>query len=139
MCERLKRCRKCGEMKPLTEFHRRSEAKDGLQSWCKVCALEYDQANRKAGTRKLGTPGQVRKWNLNSRYGLTPQQVAKMKEKQGMVCAICGEAPERWVVDHNHNTGAVRGMLCHQCNIKLPVVEDLDYRESALAYLSRWT
>jgi len=92
-----------------------------------------------AGTRKVGTRKQRRKWNLNRRYGLTPQEVAGMKEKQGNVCAICGRTPGRWVVDHNHQTGAVRGLLCHGCNIKLPAVEDKAFRNSSLEYLSRWT
>ena len=56
---------------------------------------------------------------------------------QGGVCALCGEEPQRPVVDHNHETGAVRGVICQRCNIKLPAVEDATFLASALAYLGR--
>lgn len=131
-----KRCANCAETLPREEFYRRSATKDGLQSWCKKCQRAYDQANRKAGTRKTGTPRQRQRWNLSGRYGLTPKQVEEMKESQGAVCAICGTTPNQWVVDHCHETGKVRGMLCHHCNIRLPTVEDGAFVDAALRYLS---
>ena len=139
MSEKLKRCVRCAEDKPLTGFHRRTAAMDGLQTWCKVCQAAYDRGNRVAGTRKMGTASQRRKWNLKSRYGITTEKKEEMIQKQGGVCAICGKPPERSVVDHCHETGKVRGILCHGCNIKLPAVEDAEFREAAVAYLSRWT
>jgi hypothetical protein len=42
----------------------------------------------------------------------------------------------RPVVDHDHATGQVRGILCHPCNIKLPSVEDSGWMMLAFAYLS---
>ena len=130
-----KRCARCAKTFPFGAFHRQSSSKDGLQAWCKKCQRAYDQANRKAGTRKTGTPEQRRKWNLSRRYALTPQEVAELKEQQGGVCAICGKVPERWVVDHCHATGKVRGLLCHRCNIHLPIIEDAAFVDAAQRYL----
>ena len=54
------------------------------------------------------------------RYGMTPEEVATMRERG---CEICGrtEAPGRWLgnmhIDHDHDTGLVRGVLCHGCNV----------------------
>jgi len=131
-----KRCARCAETKPRSEFYRKSDMGDGLQAWCKKCQLAYDHANRVAGTRKAGTPEQRHKWQLAGRYGLTPQQVAEMKERQSGVCAICGKVPRRWVVDHCHVTGEVRGLLCHGCNIHLPIIEDAAFVDAAQRYLS---
>ena len=71
--------------------------------------------------------------------------VAKTKEsirvpllnKQDGKCAICrSPVPNR--IDHDHDNGFVRGLLCHRCNVGLPYVEDEIYRERAIAYISYW-
>lgn len=49
------------------------------------------------------------------RYGLTPGQLAELIEAQGERCAVCGST-ERLHVDHCHQTGAIRGLLCNGCN-----------------------
>lgn len=58
-----------------------------------------------------------------------------MREKQGGVCALCDGIMERPVVDHCHASGAVRGILCHPCNVKLPAIEDMGWVMLAWAYL----
>ncbi len=54
-------------------------------------------------------------------YGLTVYQYDKMLEDQGGGCAICVNPPtsKRLHVDHDHNTGRVRGLLCFRCNYGL--------------------
>ena len=49
---KMKTCRKCGETKPFTEFYKKSSAKDGYQSQCKVCAKKYLQENKEATTQR---------------------------------------------------------------------------------------
>ena len=62
--------------------------------------------------------------HLKSRYGITLEEYEAMLTEQGGVCAICG-LPEndrykrRLSVDHDHETGAIRGLLCHMCNTGL--------------------
>jgi hypothetical protein len=40
------------------------------------------------------------------------------------VCEVCGTESERAHLDHNHDTGIVRGVLCHQCNIALGMIKE---------------
>ena len=51
-------------------------------------------------------------------YGLAPGQYAEMLEAQGGVCLLCGNRPRtiRLAVDHDHQTGRIRGLLCRRCN-----------------------
>lgn len=60
-----------------------------------------------------------------------------MLDQQNNRCAICEEPlPKRFHIDHSHTTGKVRGILCHGCNLKLPIVEQPKLLASALAYLA---
>lgn len=60
-----------------------------------------------------------------------------MLEKQGGVCAICGNAPKKrkLAVDHDHKTGSVRALLCIACNTALHYLENAVWRTKAGAYL----
>lgn len=92
--------------------------------------------NRKRGKRKYRKEDQAR-WNLATRYKLKPEDVADMIRDQQGRCAICEVllVSTRMVIDHDHSSGKVRGLLCHACNIKLPVVEDAGWLMLAWAYL----
>jgi hypothetical protein len=81
-------------------------------------------------------PQTKRRWNLKTRYGMTPEQYEEMIAEQNGKCALCGNEMSRPVVDHDHRTGAVRGILCHPCNVKLPAVEDVVWGALARAYLA---
>ncbi len=63
----------------------------------------------------------LRKWHLKTKYGLTPERYDEMLEAQGGGCAICGKPPGDTAlhVDHCHETGRVRGLLCFSCNAGL--------------------
>lgn len=66
------------------------------------------------------TPEQRRERTLRE-YGITPEQYDTMLAEQGGGCAICGvefahRGGARLAVDHCHETGAVRGLLCSNCN-----------------------
>lgn len=55
-------------------------------------------------------------------YGIHPQRFEELLEEQGGVCAICrGECAmnPRLSVDHDHDSGLIRGLLCNRCNIGL--------------------
>jgi hypothetical protein len=75
------------------------------------------------------------------RYGLTPDDYARMLQQQGDVCAICKKVPakgRRLNVDHDHVTGQVRGLLCFRCNVGLSWFnETLDTMRDAYMYLQR--
>jgi len=81
-----------------------------------------------------GTPltGKRRKWcsdtcqkeaaraaRLRTIFNITPDEYDLILEYQGGVCAICKRPPKpgkRLAVDHDHQTGYVRGLLCYPCN-----------------------
>lgn len=72
-----------------------------------------------------------RKWHLQKNYGLTTEAYNTMVAGQNGVCAICGTKPNTkgnngkiLLVDHNHKTGEVRGLLCHRCNKLLSDAQD---------------
>ena len=83
----------------------------------------------------MATPEQRRRQNLKRRYNITPEMYDEMMENQRGLCALCGGYMPRPVVDHCHQTGKVRGILCHHCNIKLPTVEDMGWVMMAWGYL----
>lgn len=49
-------------------------------------------------------------------YGLTPERYGQLLKEQGNHCAICQTSHDAYLVDHDHVTGVVRGLLCHGCN-----------------------
>jgi hypothetical protein len=61
------------------------------------------------------------------RYGITVEQYDHMLASQGGVCALCGCPPhkKRLSVDHDHNTGAIRGLLCVLCNSTIGRIESM--------------
>lgn len=75
-----------------------------------------------------------------ARYAMTPAEVEALLAKQGGRCAICGAddpGPRGFVVDHDHATGRVRGMLCVKCNTGIGLLrDDPALLRRALEYLS---
>ena len=77
-------------------------------------------------------------------FGITQQEYDMMLKEQGGFCAIC-RGPETQMyrgflmslaVDHDHETGKVRGLLCKSCNLAIgKFKEDVDIVRRALAYL----
>lgn len=127
-----KTCPTCEVEKDASEFWKMSASRDGLQVKCKACQTAYEKANYGPGR---GRPG-ARARYFRQTYGLTEDQLAARKVDQGCVCAICGEHRGALVVDHDHQTGAIRGLLCHQCNRGLGMLGDsVDSITAALAYL----
>ena len=77
-----------------------------------------------------------RKYNLK-RYGLTLEDYISLLNSQGNKCAICGGSDSRALnVDHDHQTGRIRGLLCTKCNTALGLLdEDTCCLRAALKYL----
>ena len=64
-----------------------------------------------------------RKYKLKTLYGLTIEEYEFMQEIIGPECPICGKEKILYI-DHNHNTGKVRGLLCNHCNLMLGKFEE---------------
>lgn len=90
-------------------------------------------AERSAYQREL-----YRKNYRAKKYGLSPEELAAMEQRQAGRCAICGAEPETLYVDHAHSTGRVRGLLCPVCNAGLGLFKDDPMLcEAAAEYLRR--
>lgn len=101
-------CPDCGVVKDLSAFGRNAGNKSGINSYCKPC--HNDRTRR---SREL--VGGERTYHLRRRYGITAETADLMFAEQGGLCAICQEAAAEHV-DHDHETGAVRALLCFNCN-----------------------
>ncbi len=141
--------------------------RDGYRSECKTCDLaaraaryaedpakhiERVKAWRRANPERLAEymreyrrrpkrKESERAGHLRRKYGMTLEQFDAMLEAQGGVCAICGKPrPEERTlhVDHDHDTGKIRGLLCFRCNNALgDFEEEYELFRGAADYLDR--
>lgn len=132
----MKICSKCKENKPLNLFYKDNRSKLGVQSMCKDCFKNW----QRTPTGKLT----ARKAHLVQTYSITLEQYNKLLEQQNYSCAICKTKDEdcykgsgnNLAVDHCHETGKVRGLLCASCNIMLGNAKDkIEILEEAITYL----
>lgn len=155
-------CCKCGEEKPVSEFHKDKNSSDGYTYQCKACRnakyKEYYHANADKMKEKRESTKEYRKEYYNDperklqyrrkyierEFGIKYEQYDQMLEKQKGVCAICG-CPETkpnakyLAVDHNHETGLVRGLLCNNCNRALGLLKDnKEILQNAIKYLEKY-
>jgi hypothetical protein len=108
-------CTRCRESKPpeAFAFHRTTKRHPrGLQSECRSC-----QSMRRREELARDPMRNIRQ-QVRQRYGLSLNDLAAMKVAQGGVCAICG-SPGRLHVDHDHDSGRIRGLLCNRCNLAI--------------------
>jgi len=117
----MKVCSKCKGNKPLSAFYKRKIAKDGRNSYCKECEHKeiYEWRKKNPAIQSEIT----RRCRLKRVYGITLEQYDFLLEKQKGCCAICdrheSQFKTRLVIDHNHKTGRIRGLLCNYCNHRL--------------------
>lgn len=110
---------------------------------------EYQRSYRAANKESLGAKAQAyrdsnkearRDYDLQRAYGLTAAQYDALMDCQGGKCAMCGVAAAggkgRLHVDHCHDKGHVRGLLCHGCNTGIGLLKhDVSLLSSAITYL----
>ena len=75
------------------------------------------------------------KWLIKCRYGLSIEDFDKLVIGQSGRCAACLIELRKFHVDHDHQTGSVRGLLCHMCNVGVSYIER-GLHERWIAYLS---
>ena len=124
----MKDCRRCKEVKDYSEFYKgHKKSKDGYTYWCKVCTRECND-NWKKDNPEKDKQGQ-RNSRYKRRYGITIEDYDVLLEEQQGGCAICerktsGHSNYHFHVDHCHETGKVRGLLCTNCNRALGTFGD---------------
>lgn len=86
---------------------------------------------------KRKNPGKIKAYLLKRKYKLSSEERTTMIEEQGGACEICGDVLwDKLEVDHNHQTGKVRAMLCHSCNSGLGFFnDDIELLSIARSYL----
>jgi len=133
-----KTCRRCGTLKPFREFYENKNTSDGRGSYCKSCMAQW-QRDYKGSLDPDARRARVRRSNLQAKYGITVDDYAALLQIQGQKCAICSR---RWTatvefhIDHDHVSGAIRGILCGTCNRALGMFGDsIAAIERVLAYL----
>ncbi|MFZ6002544.1 MAG: endonuclease VII domain-containing protein [Actinomycetota bacterium] len=140
-----KRCTKCGLVKPLSAFYAMQGMRDGHRNDCIECnkaakrerhardpepyrerarqwALENSERRAAYQAEYRNRPERkrvMRDLYYRRTYGITADEVDEMLDAQNGGCAICGAKPERLAsmhVDHDHDLGHLRGLLCIACN-----------------------
>ena len=114
-----KTCTKCRVAQSIDEFgtYKRGNG-DGVRAVCRTCR------NTAQKERYRENPDKHRAYLYKTKYGLSIEDYDQLVEAQGGRCKICGtDTPnghhKRFVVDHNHDTNEVRGLLCSTCNTGL--------------------
>jgi len=141
----MKTCPQCKQELPLDQFYNHIGKSGGKTSWCKQCIIKATNERRKDPVQKELWKEYQRKSTLQRRYGITAEEYASMHEAQGGVCLICGlaagggrGAESRLAVDHDHETGKVRGLLCNNCNNGLGRFKDSpELLRKAIDYLTK--
>lgn len=136
---------------PVTEWHRLSDVDpDARTGICSVCGFTNVRIRKNGKSaecmfvrnRNRGPGGGYRRSSWVQRtYGLTATQFSALQERAGGRCEICGraesETSRRLAVDHDHETGIVRGLLCGRCNTGIGLLGDsLQGLQRAIDYLA---
>lgn len=120
----MRQCSECGEWKPVEEFYRIRLSTTQRRKQCISCYLK-----RQVDARRF------RALNISS------GKLERLEKRQKNRCAICRRKERlkrRLSLDHCHETGIVRGLLCHSCNTGIAKFEDNPkLLEAAAAYLRR--
>lgn len=163
--EGLRRCSICKQDKAIGDFRK---LKNGRSSHCKPCAAAYlrewrannpDRLKEHARARRANpeyqnkhriesrkyyekNPDAYRERNLRQNFGITLDEYREMEAAQDGKCAVCGEkckSGRSLAVDHNHETGEIRALLCMNCNRAIGwMQDDPDRLMAAAAYLLRY-
>lgn len=105
---------------------------------CIPCRKEYDRERNARPEQKV----KQREWSYKRRYGISIEEYDRLAESQNHACKICGSTDSKrgndfLMVDHNHKTGEVRGLLCSPCNAAIGLLGDnISRLQSAIMYLS---
>jgi hypothetical protein len=112
-------CPGCDQTLPVDSFSTNKGRRNGLNSYCKECQRDS---------------------YVKSTYNISAGQYRELIQLQENKCAICksSNGDKRLCVDHCHDTGEVRGLLCHTCNRSIGLLnDDVDLLTNAINYLKK--
>lgn len=162
----MKQCSKCEQMKTLLEFPKRVAVANGLKAQCKSCVKIYKaslylrNATEERIKRRLHYRSKVEYYRKKSveyykltskesnlrrrckKRGITVDQYFEMLKTQNNKCEIClnvFNAKKDCAIDHCHETGKVRSLLCDNCNTMLGLSkESINTLERSIKYLQKY-
>ena len=160
-----KKCTRCGKTRLIKFFSpRKNRAPTSTHSWCKSCKIENGRSRYANMTVKQKFQNHIakKKWHLMNFYGMTLDEYVQKVSSQNNLCAICGEVEHyethtlkgfkknalgkrgtdschldkcNLYVDHSHETGGVRGLVCKECNLAYGhIKENTQHIRNLLAY-----
>jgi hypothetical protein len=159
---KTKRCPQCNKELPLSDFSIDKTRLSGLSCYCRKCKAAYMRRYREENPEKIKeiekrryektkdkiikrgkryrtkNYADIRNGRYKKKYGITYDEKLEILEKVGYKCAICQDSVtvENSQLDHNHETGDVRGILCINCNLMLGHSKDnADILKRAVQYL----
>lgn len=136
----MKECSICKIEKPFEDFVKRSNRKSGRQPYCKKC--------HNAKMRDKYSSNLMKDYDLKRNYGISLNDYDKLFLEQKGKCKICethiSEINKRHkkhlCVDHCHETGIIRGLLCDSCNRGIGLLkDDANILKSAYEYLIKYS
>ena len=160
-----RKCTDCSNTKPVSDFHGKGVSSKGVkkyQSYCRSCAnkrrrvreskdlflkekrQKYAQKSNKQRTKESRKLEHDYFKEVKTLYGITKEQYLTLLKDQHNSCAICFIDFTNWSskrrphIDHDHETGVIRGILCGPCNMGIGQLKDsVDLLESAVRYLKK--
>lgn len=154
----MKQCSVCKEFKALDQFYRVSNS-SRHRAACKQCTnmshkiyvkTEIGATKKKAASKTYRQNNRTKRTlseeqkvarqckEIERKYGITCQQRDDLLVQQNGNCAKCEKPLAKPVIDHDHTTGKVRGILCYGCNVGIGLLGDsIEGLEEAVDYLRR--
>lgn len=140
-------CPGCNQIKSSMEFGRSNQRTSGLQSKCRDCKKQETKRGNEHYRHSLRPQVSYHSGSGSQRYYISRGEYERLLVEQGGACAICRQ-PEtrrhkngtlhRLCIDHDHKTGAIRGLLCTRCNIAVGSFKDNpEHMERAIEYLRK--
>jgi len=135
----MKRCSTCKVEKDTSLYYKDSRAKDKLQTRCKDC---HNEANQRWKDNNKESYQQVkRKAHVKSKYGVSLEWIDEQLEMNNHECPLCNTKiikGKNLAVDHCHDTGDARAVICRTCNSAMGHLKDSpELLEKAMEYLKK--
>lgn len=133
-------CNICGETKPIDQFA--LKGKGYREAKCEPCRYKKRMSDPERKTAARAAVHRRMIARRNAEAEITEEEYQQRLQEQNGLCALCS-GPQthgggRLCIDHDHATGAVRGLLCHHCNKALGYFrDDIQALQRAIMYLTR--
>ena len=148
-----KKCVYCNKELSISEFNKNPRLKDGFNNNCKNCVKTKTKKWREENKERIKkyrleyfskNQERIKGWSLKEHFGINVEDYKKLLKFQSGRCKICGSTSfgrkqiKYFCVDHDHETGKIRGLLCHHCNTALGSMKDnIENLKNMIAYLEQ--